>query len=131
MAKIFGKLATYIIDCINIVEYIAIVAIWRVHWDLYDIVAYYSAWADYMNHIFVVTHFVTFFIFVSLGLTINIYGFAAGGGDDEQEEATEVKQLLSPVGKSPSNRVSYSYSSESISEKLETIHAIKLNAVRF
>ena len=44
--QVFGALTTYVIDVIDAVTYVALVAYWRFVWDLFDVVAYHEIFAD-------------------------------------------------------------------------------------
>lgn len=92
-----GRFTTFAIDVIDLATYIAVVAYWRLFWDLYDIVAYHSSLTEHFDYIIVGTQIATYLIFVSLGLTVNIYGFSGGSSSekDKDEEGFEQNSLRS------------------------------------
>ena len=81
--QVFGALTTYVIDVIDAVTYVALVAYWRFVWDLFDVVAYHEIFADHLYLVIFIAHFVTYMIYVAMGLTENIYG---GDGNPEENE---------------------------------------------
>ncbi len=112
LAQLLGRFSTYALDLLEVLVYVTIVAYWRVVWEVYDLAAYIEEIKDYRTLIFYVSHFVSFLVLFSLGLSVCISGVGGEGGLMDEEVVEEMGGI---VKNGAMGRENLGYSSNQVS----------------
>ncbi len=112
LTQLLGRFSTYALDLLEVLVYVTIVAYWRVVWEVYDLAAYIEEIKDYRTLIFYVSHFVSFLVLFSLGLSVCISGV---GGELGLMDEEVVEEMGGIVKNASMGRENLGYSSNQVS----------------